>query len=48
VGPDCLLDHVMNCGHSWCLRGSRVSCCKVIPLARSIIDLNLCDTLGNE
>jgi hypothetical protein len=25
---------VANCEHSWCLRGSRVSCCQVISLAR--------------
>jgi hypothetical protein len=23
---------IVNCGRSWCLRGSRVSCCLVIPL----------------
>jgi hypothetical protein len=30
---------VMNCGHSWCLRGSCVSCCQVISLARCILIL---------
>jgi hypothetical protein len=29
-----LLDHIMNCGHSRCLRDSRVSCCQVLSLAR--------------
>jgi hypothetical protein len=38
VGPDRLLDRVVNCGHSWRLRGSRVSCCQVLSLARCIID----------
>jgi hypothetical protein len=32
VGPDHLLDRVVNYGHSWCLRDSRVSCCQVYPL----------------
>jgi hypothetical protein len=47
VGPDHLLDCVMNCGHSLCLRGSCVSCCQVITLARLTIDYNLYDTLKN-
>jgi hypothetical protein len=38
---------VMNCCHLWRLRGSRVSCCQVLSLARCIIDLNVRDTLGN-
>jgi hypothetical protein len=38
---------VMNCCHSWCLRGPRVSCCQVISLVRLAIDLNFCDTLEN-
>jgi hypothetical protein len=33
-------------GHSWCLRGSRVSCCQVISLARCNMESNLCNTLG--
>jgi hypothetical protein len=40
VGPNHLLDRVMNCGHLWCLRGSRVSYCQVLSLARCIIDSN--------
>jgi hypothetical protein len=28
---------VMNYGHSWCLRGSRVLCCQVISLVRCIL-----------
>jgi hypothetical protein len=28
---------VVNCGHSWCLCGSRVSWCQVISLARCIL-----------
>jgi hypothetical protein len=35
VGPDHLLDRVMNCCHSWCLRDSCVSCCQVVYLTRS-------------
>jgi hypothetical protein len=38
---------IVDCGHSWCFRGSRVSCCQVFTLARLYIDLNLRDTLGN-
>jgi hypothetical protein len=38
---------VMNCCHSWCLPGPRVSFCQVISLARLTVDLNLHDTLGN-
>jgi hypothetical protein len=34
--PDYLIV-VTNFGHSWCLRGSRVSCCQVIFLARCIL-----------
>jgi hypothetical protein len=37
VGPDCLLDDVVNCGHSWGLHGSRVSCCLVLSLVRCIL-----------
>jgi hypothetical protein len=47
VGPDRLLDHVMNCGHLWCPPGSRVSCCQVCTLVRLTIDSNLRNTLGN-
>jgi hypothetical protein len=39
---------VVNCCHSWCLRGPRVSCCRVISLAKLTIDSNIHDTLGNE
>jgi hypothetical protein len=39
---------VVNCCHSWCLRGPCVSCYQVISLARLTIDSNLRDTLGNE
>jgi hypothetical protein len=28
---------VMDCCHSWCLHGPRVSCCQVITLARFIL-----------
>jgi hypothetical protein len=42
-----LFDRVMNCGHSWCLHGSRGSCVQVFILARLAIDLNLYDTLRN-
>jgi hypothetical protein len=28
---------VVNCGHSWCLRGSHVSCCQVISIASCIL-----------
>jgi hypothetical protein len=38
---------VMNCCHSWCLSGPRVSCCQVISLARLTIHSNLRDTLRN-
>jgi hypothetical protein len=34
---------VLNCGYSWCLCSSRVSCCQVITL-QGYIDANLCDT----
>jgi hypothetical protein len=30
---------VVICGHSWCLRGSRVLCCQVISLVRFILIL---------
>jgi hypothetical protein len=33
--PDSLIV-IMKGGHSWCLRGSRVSCCQVIYLERCI------------
>jgi hypothetical protein len=46
VGPDCLLDRVVNCCHSWCLPDSRVSCCQVVYLARFKIGSSLHDTLG--
>jgi hypothetical protein len=36
---------IVNCDHSWCLCGSRVSCCQVIIL-QGYIDSNLRDTLG--
>jgi hypothetical protein len=36
----------MNCCHSWCLCGSRVSCCRSIFLAILYIDSNLCGTIG--
>jgi hypothetical protein len=26
-GPDRLLDRIVNCCHSWCSLGLRVSCC---------------------
>jgi hypothetical protein len=39
---------VVNCCHSWCLRGPHVLCCQVISLARLTIDFNLHDTLRNE
>jgi hypothetical protein len=45
VGPDRLLDHVVNCCHSWCPPGLCVLCCQVYTLARLTIDSNLCDTL---
>jgi hypothetical protein len=32
VGSDCLLDHIMNCSHLWCLHDSQVSCCQVLTL----------------
>jgi hypothetical protein len=47
VGSDHLLDHIMNCGHSWCPPVSRVSCYLVYTLTRLTIDYNLHDTLGN-
>jgi hypothetical protein len=47
VDPDSLLDHVMNCGHSWCPPRSRVSSCQVYTLLRLTTDSNLCDTLRN-
>jgi hypothetical protein len=47
VGPDHLLDHVVNFGHSWWLRGSCVLCYQVVSLARWYIDSNLHDTLEN-
>jgi hypothetical protein len=34
VGPDRLFDRVVNCCHSWCPSGLRVSCCQVITLVR--------------
>jgi hypothetical protein len=47
VGPDRLLDRVMNCGHSRCLHDSCVSCCQVYTLVWCTTDLNLCDTDEN-
>jgi hypothetical protein len=47
VGPDRLLDSVVNCCHSWCPLGLRVSCCRVYTLVSLAIDLNLYDTLGH-
>jgi hypothetical protein len=47
IGSNRLLDRIVNCGHSWCLRGSLVSCCHAISLAGLYIDLNLCDTIKN-
>jgi hypothetical protein len=38
---------VVNCGHSWCLHGSHVSCSQVISLVRLYIHSNLRDTLKN-
>jgi hypothetical protein len=32
MGSDHLIGHVVNCGQSWCLHDSRVSCCYVYPL----------------
>jgi hypothetical protein len=37
---------IVNCCHSWCPRGMRVSYCEVYTFARLTIDLNLLDTLG--
>jgi hypothetical protein len=36
IRPDSLIV-VMNCGHSWCLHGSRVLCCQVISHVRCIL-----------
>jgi hypothetical protein len=36
-GLDHLFDIIMNYGHSWCLRDSRVLCCQVLSLARCIL-----------
>jgi hypothetical protein len=47
VGPNCLLDRIMNCSHSWCPPGSCVSYCQVYTLARLTIDTNLRDILKN-
>jgi hypothetical protein len=47
VGSDRLLDHIVNYGHSWCLRGSYVSCCHAISLAGLYIDSNIHDTIKN-
>jgi hypothetical protein len=47
VGPDCLFDHVANCGHSW---GLCDLACVVLsggPL-QGINDSNLHDTLEHE
>jgi hypothetical protein len=37
VGLVHLLDCFMNCGHSWCIHDSRVSCCQVLPLQGCIL-----------
>jgi hypothetical protein len=48
VGSNHLFDHAINCGHSWCLRDSLVSCCHVVIRARFKICLNHRDTLRHE
>jgi hypothetical protein len=48
VGSNRLFDHAINCGHSWCLRDSLVSCCHVVIRARFKICLNHRDTLRHE
>jgi hypothetical protein len=47
VGPDHLIDLVVNCCHSWCPPDLRVSCYQVNTLARLIINSNIYDTLGH-